>query len=152
MNSYLFRGREIVSKKWVYGGYHEHKPSITAIGKQPETEASIIADGDADWNMPVPIKAYVVEKKSVGLYSGFEDKNGVKIFEGDIARLEKSPILGKTLTGKIIRQSGGLWFEYKNPIRGSIGIVGIIILSEGGGEVIGNICDNPKLLKEAGLE
>jgi hypothetical protein len=151
MKEYLFRGKEIKTKKWVYGGFHEHKPSITAIGKQPETEALIIVDGDADWDLPVPIKAYVVEKESVGLYSGFEDKNSVKIFEGDIARLEKSPILGKTLTGKIIRQHGGLWFEYKNPIHGGIGIVGIIILSDEGGEIIGNKSDNPELLKEAGL-
>ena len=60
MKEYLFRGKEIKTKKWVYGGFHEHKPSITAIGKQPETEALIIADGYADWNLPVPIKAYVV--------------------------------------------------------------------------------------------
>jgi uncharacterized phage protein (TIGR01671 family) len=82
----LFRGKEIKTGKWVYGGFHEHKPSIVAIGKQPETEALIIEDGNADWNLPVPIKAYVVEKKTVGEFTGLTDKNGVNIFAGDILR------------------------------------------------------------------
>jgi uncharacterized phage protein (TIGR01671 family) len=86
MKKYLFRGREIKTKKWVYGGFHEHQPSVTAIGKQPETEALIIADGNADWDLPIPISAYVVEKESVGLYSGFEDKNKKRVFDGDIVR------------------------------------------------------------------
>jgi uncharacterized phage protein (TIGR01671 family) len=84
MRKILYRGKEIKTGKWVYGGFHEHKPSITAIGKQPETVALIIADGDADWDLPVSIKACVVEKKTVGEFTGLTDKNGAKIFEGDI--------------------------------------------------------------------
>jgi uncharacterized phage protein (TIGR01671 family) len=89
MREILFRGKEIKTGKWVYGGFHEHKPSIVAISKQPETEALIINDGDADWNLPVPIKAYVVEKKTVGEFTGLTDRNGVKIFEGDILECER---------------------------------------------------------------
>jgi uncharacterized phage protein (TIGR01671 family) len=92
MKKYLFRGREIKTKKWVYGGFHEHQPSVTAIGKQPETEALIIADGNADWDLPIPISAYVVEKESVGLYSGFEDKNKKRVFDGDIVRDKRGNI------------------------------------------------------------
>jgi uncharacterized phage protein (TIGR01671 family) len=93
MRETLYRGKEIKTGKWVYGGFHEHKPSITAIGKQPETEALIIADGDADWDLPVPIKAYAVEKKTVGEYTGLTDKDGVKIFEGDIVEYKTLRLL-----------------------------------------------------------
>ncbi|MDR1072999.1 MAG: YopX family protein [Treponema sp.] len=149
MKEHLFRGKEIKTKKWVYGGFHEHKPFIAAIGKQPETEALIIADGNADWDLPVPIKAHVVEKESVGLYSGFEDKNGVKIFTGDIVETEfvntddprLTSFLGELRREIIEYRKDGLGTKTTNLSNNNYKF-----------EIIGNTSDNPELLKEAGLE
>ncbi|MDR1220424.1 MAG: YopX family protein [Treponema sp.] len=149
MKEHLFRGKEIKTGKWVYGGFHEHKPSIAAIGKRLETEALIIADGNADWDLPVPIKAYVVEKESVGLYSGLEDKNGAKIFEGDIVEIKfdntddprLATFLGELRRGVIEYRKGGFGAKTINLSNNNYEF-----------EVIGNKSDNPELLKEAGLE
>jgi uncharacterized phage protein (TIGR01671 family) len=155
MIEYLFRGREIETKKWVYGGYHEHKPTEVCIGKQPGKQALIIADGLADWNMPVPINAYVVEKETVGLYSHLDDKKGNKIFEGDIAEGESGRI-------GIIRFVFGVFgVEWVDTIKdqtmlGSWGqLHNLRTLDDGFHHkitVVGKIHDNPELLKEVSNE
>jgi uncharacterized phage protein (TIGR01671 family) len=154
MKEYLFRGRKIKTKKWVYGGFHEHKPSITAIGKQPETEALIIVDSDADWDLPVPIKAYVVEKESVGLYSGFEDKNGSKIFAGDIIKMSRISTGEVCYTGVVIFANGAFFVNYLDGTQGSDDtLCGWTYKPyDNQVEIIGNKSDNPELLKEAGFE
>jgi hypothetical protein len=152
MKEYLFRGKEIKTKKWVYGGFHEHKLFITAIGKQPETEALIIADGNADWDMPVPIKAYDVEKESVGLYSGFEDKNGVKIFADDIVEDDFGNI-GVISYSDHFLDWRIVFFKGREDLLNKLGahifewVYPRMML-----KIIGNKSDNPELLKEAGLE
>jgi uncharacterized phage protein (TIGR01671 family) len=154
MKEYLFRGKEIKTKKWVYGGFHEHKPSITAIGKQPETEALIIADGNADWDMPVPIKAYIVEKDTVGLYSGLEDKNNTKVFVGDIVKMSCISIGEVYHTGVVVFESGAFLVNYLDGTqRSDDTLCGWIYKPyDNQVEIIGNKSDNPELLKEAGLE
>jgi uncharacterized phage protein (TIGR01671 family) len=153
MKEYLFRGKEIKTKKWVYGGFHEHKPSITAIGKQSETEALIIADGDADWDLPVPIKAHVVEKESVGLYSGFEDKNGAKIFAGDIIKMSRISTSEVCYTGVVVFANGAFLVNYLDGTQGSDDTLCGWTYEpyDNQVEIIGNKSDNPELLKEAGL-
>jgi uncharacterized phage protein (TIGR01671 family) len=154
MKKYLFRGREIKTKKWVYGGFHEHQPSVTAIGKQPETEALIIADGVADWNLPVPISAYVVEKESIGLYSGIKDKTGVKIFNGDIIKMSCISTGEVYHTGVVVFGNGCFLVNYLDGMQSSDDTLcgWTYKLYDNQVEVIGNRSDNPELLKEAGLE
>jgi hypothetical protein len=170
MKKYLFRGREIKTKKWVYGGFHEHQPSVAAIGKQPETEALIIADGNADWDLPIPIEAHVVEKETIGQYTGLiaeKSCRGAKprdlmIFDGDIVLRVHAEISGIIEIKKYIIdfERGGFMISRIEPwpfFR-----MGTCLLHddyrchveelEGHYEIIGNIYDMPELLKEANLE
>lgn len=86
----------------------------------------------------------IAEGYHVMQYTGLKDKNGIEIYEGDILRVLYSDILNDTAEIKIV-----IWyhngFYVSNKINGyaesmQIGKNGYL-------EVIGNIYENPELLK-----
>lgn len=134
MREILFRGQlrrkgekvnmagEPLPSIWKYGGVSQIKPGGAVI-YQTEPE----------------IKKYPVYGDTVGQYTGLMDKNGVKIFDGDIIK--------STETGEIAVvewQDGHSAFMLCVPKQNDfeyMGEVGSDIM-----EVIGNIYDNPELL------
>jgi uncharacterized phage protein (TIGR01671 family) len=105
------------------------------------------------------VRKIPVDTKTIGQYTGLTDKNGTKIFEGDIVRISRQ--FGKYLYGednyvcKYDTNSASFKFYYIVPENiadiNAYAMVGDgVILSniERGFtiEVIGNIYDNPELL------
>ena len=90
-----------------------------------------------------------VDYRTVGQYTGLTDKNGSKIFEGDISK-------GKTVNGKQINYV--FWFDeterafvYGSSYKGGYRLsLSAYQLSSNEFEVIGNIHDNPELLEQEG--
>ncbi|MGN0595022.1 MAG: YopX family protein [Hominimerdicola sp.] len=124
MNEYLFRGKRKDNGKWVYGGVYCQKSD------EVKEEAIYIIGGSLNYVG----NAYEVIPETVGQYTGLTDKNGKKIFEGDIIKAEQWYNCGCYPHTEIRT------FAVKIPDIYQIDIVSA--------EVIGNIHDNPELLKE----
>ena len=116
----LFRGKRIDHDEWVYGG--------------------VYTEGDTAFILGL-FSSYPVIPETIGQYTGMEDKNGVKIFEGDVLHWDLH---------------WGWYVGYENGAFRKIPLSNIQRINwrhyplEQEGlktwEVIGNIHDNPELL------
>ena len=143
MREILFRGKSTKTNQWIYGGFHIwEKRQVCVFGndrlKDDEISCVITVNSFADWNMPRTMHAVEVIADTVGQYTGLTDRNGNKIFEGDIVNI----ITENEEIGIIVYEDGGFIvradkfsIDFINNINGT------------DVEVIGNKYDNPKLME-----
>jgi uncharacterized phage protein (TIGR01671 family) len=83
---------------------------------------------------------YTFDDITLQQYTGLKDKNGDEIYEGDIVKATSDQYENENFVGKVIFDEGCFltWIN-KNDIRG--------IWGEDDIEVVGNIFENPELLK-----
>lgn len=130
MRKILFRGKRIGNGEWVYG--------VPVIAKDDIADKDIIVMVDNP-NEIVPMEGLAlfekVDPETVGQYTGLTDKNGKKIFEGDIIfdpELKENHI--------VMFDEGGFCTE-------EMFLQFYLCFDEMEVEVIGNIHDNPELLE-----
>ena len=88
-------------------------------------------------------EVYVVCPETVGQYTGLTDKNGKKIFEGDV--VTGLFFWGLSVNALVTFQHGAFGLEwYRGDIKTFNAFTGICNVEY---EVIGNIRENPELLK-----
>lgn len=138
MREILFRGQtrrygekvklngEKIKSNWVYGGIFPQ-------------------NGDGDfaiiYQQKPTVEKYPVYADTVGQYTGYTDMNGKKIFEGDIVAFN--------YTADELTNCEILWFKNKWGVRERVHhpIDDIDLFFCGRSVVIGNIYDNPELMK-----
>ena len=133
MREILFRGKRIDNGEWVFGSYAFEPRRKGAFGQ-------IISDLDHERHYIVSKKNYEyweIIPETVGEYTGLTDKNGKKIFEGDI-------LSDGDDTYKVVFDEGVFQVENSHYITGLYVAIHIDKIDE----VIGTIYDNPELLEE----
>ena len=149
MREILFRGKRIDNGNWVEGGLISGV--FTALGQDIKY---ILCPDKADYDCFEDFSEengiFEVIHETVGQYTGLTDKNGTKIFEGDIVRLKR---FGNIECGKIVFNTNTAGFEFWHEV--TVGAYGekstrkenLCAFAVAVVEVIGNIHDNPELLE-----
>lgn len=129
MREILFRGKRVCNGKWVFGSFVSPNMITAPMGEE-------IYGSD------------IVDPETVGEYTGLTDKNGKKIFEGDIVRYR--PEYWSEPHWSVVEYCADKWnypaFDLKDhDYEGN----GLQFAHEEGIwlEVIGNIHDNPEFLE-----
>ena len=150
MREILFRAKSVDGDTWYYGHYvHQYNADMIYLPDGVDREYGF------DYYHIIP--------ETVGQYTGLTDKNGKKIFDGDILSVTVREIIKecgiRKFTGKTIktiwsveyaerRSQGNGFYVFGKDRRFSLGLTQSVIYNASP-EVIGNIHDNPELLKES---
>ena len=130
MREILFRGKSMLTDEWLYGGIVHHADDYGMVDSTSNM-------GYLDPELVIP--------ETVGQYTGLTDKNGKKIFEGDIVKCI-SRFDAKDMV--VIFEAAEFHLvdcqRYKNYTE----CCGYRHFGTLETEVIGNIHDNPELVEE----
>ena len=142
MREIIFRGKRTDNGEWVEG-YITRRPS--AIQFEAHYSPWFIDKPPSDPDDSGGF--YNVYRGTIGQFTGLEDKNGNRIFEGDIVKIDEEVKEMFNLNDGAIYFNGGCFFVSNNgggilSALHSIADINYIFR----GEVIGNIHDNPELL------
>lgn len=133
----LFRGKRVDNGEWIYGYYaYDIEWAKGYILSQKQTGAFY------------QLGSTQVIPESVGQFTGLLDKNGIKIFEGDILSIDWGIDTG---LARIIYNKHKYRFDYVSKgCKEGYSILELNQLLSSGKkrnlEVIGNLIDNPQLL------
>ena len=142
MREIKFRGTRLDNGEWIYGSL------LVSHFKDDKKERYFITQFSGNYTFE-----HEVDPNTVGQFTGLRDKNGRDIWEGDIFKED-----GSGIVRSVFRVPGGLAFE-DNPVSfgydhrapvypySSIAEMQSVSWLSQCCEVIGNIHDDPELLK-----
>lgn len=123
MREILFRGKRADNGEWVYGYFYED------IGSFIKERASSVSTN-----------THLVDPSTVGQYTGLTDKNGRRIFEGDVVEYREYGNLA------VACDDGAFQLEREYTFYDMLDHYTTVF-----SVVIGNIHDNPELLEEVSV-
>jgi uncharacterized phage protein (TIGR01671 family) len=131
MRDIKFRAKDIETGQWLYGWIFGDK-------------AKSIVEMDKNYPNNYGVEAYytsVVEPETVGQYTGLKDKNGKKVFEGDIIECGDGKV--PTLIEWHDESHSFLAYNLKRKEYHRLDKYFLRYI----GEIIGNIHENPELME-----
>ena len=130
MREILFRGKRVDNGEWAYGDYW-HLP-----------EKNFYCISDKEFNRKV-------DPETVGQFTGLTDKNGKKIFEGDIIKIISDyDYPDDYRISKVYVYNGVFCVDFRYYDFDSTALAFLVdYIPDGDFEVIGKIHDNPELLE-----
>lgn len=133
MREILFRGKRLDNGEWIEGAH------MLLDGEEHRIATSCLTNESREL---LTVCAYPVDPETIGQYTGLQDKNGAKIFEGDIVKWRFKRVWQEQyhIAEVIWRQSKCGWrlntAGDTTKMRDDIEY-----------EILGNIYDNPELLE-----
>lgn len=127
MREILFRGKHMAGSPWCYGNLAVRKDGV-AIITPDETPCGVYGQVDPD---------------TVGQYTGLNDKNGQKIFEGDIVSAHFDDNYPENESRAIVEWGNFGWNTHQPGYEPDA----ITEFDKNLWLVIGNIHDNPELME-----
>lgn len=141
MREILFRGKEDNSNSWRFG-----------IPMKLDAEDACIIESlfRCEEYMCCGANMIYVEPETIGEFTGLTDKNGAKIFEGDILDTPNGKWLVVAVRGGfgVVRRSFMSDYDAKMGFHSGLSEPQNTAYTEENAEVIGNIHDNPELLED----
>ena len=131
-NTGIFRGKRKDNGEWVERYY-------LCLHQDTDTDLHIIVDERGKYNPVVP--------ETVGEFTGLLDKNGKKIFEGDILKISEGSDEDDYVIKKVYSYRGVLCVDYWTP---DWDFNALAFFDNDNGfvfEIVGNIHDNPELVE-----
>lgn len=134
----IFRGKRIDNGEWLFGDLRHIFHG--------EYRAHIVDNSNGLNNGVCGLE---VDSSTIGQFTGLTDKNGRKIFEGDIIKWKY--LCNDHLVYQVVYEKGTAGFVTRRNFNNRDGIdcYSDSVFDDGGdmSEVIGNIHDNPELLE-----
>lgn len=158
MRELLFKGKRTDNGEWVSGYYVcKKRPYFKDEGVNLEhliCRNLEIEDGNCKQFVDTIMTTYAVDPETIGQYTGLTDMNGNKIYEGDIINVLQDRLMEvrwdfEELTWKLF--DVGIPVSEINLYYNTIDLAALYLETcyenQMISEVVGNIYDNPELLK-----
>lgn len=137
MREILFRGKQAYNGEWIAGGLLQDDDGKTYIVGYEHR-------GGIDGMIDAELTSWAVISETIGQYTGLTDKNGTKIFEGDIVTVSLSWDEDDVMdVGRVFYSEEICGFYRTSKVFGG-GCPSMTYTDEY--EIIGNIYDNPELV------
>lgn len=135
MRAIKFRGKQINGGNWIYGYYFSYKNADDTIDH-------IVTPGEYSSK---PLDFFYVHPETVGQFTCLTDKNGKEIYEGDIIKEKESKYCGEYRLYRVYWCDDNMqYFMADDDCCDSLPLCELEVDYS---VIIGNIHDNPELLK-----